>query len=77
VDDIQGYDYRLDKQSYSQRDKFSASKKELIFHRDQCSQYIRKRFGPVLEGFFGSLKHGWILEIAQPTREYMKQYDRA
>jgi putative transposase len=31
----------------------------------------------VLEGFFGSLKHGWILEIAQPTREYIKQYDRA
>jgi putative transposase len=27
----------------------------------------------VVERFFGSLKHDWILKIAQPTREYMKQ----
>ena len=27
----------------------------------------------VVERFFGSLKHDWILKVAQPTREYMKQ----
>lgn len=27
----------------------------------------------VVERFFGSLKHDWILKIAQPTREHMKQ----
>jgi len=27
----------------------------------------------VIERFFGSLKHDWILKIAQPTREHMKQ----
>ena len=26
----------------------------------------------VVERFFGSLKHDWILKIAQPTREHMK-----
>lgn len=27
----------------------------------------------VVERFFGSLKHDWILKVHQPTREYMKQ----
>jgi len=27
----------------------------------------------VVERFFGSLKHDWILKVAQPTREHMKQ----
>ena len=27
----------------------------------------------VVERFFGSLKHDWILKIAQPTREHIKQ----
>ena len=27
----------------------------------------------VVERFFGSLKHGWIFKIAQPTREHMKK----
>jgi transposase InsO family protein len=27
----------------------------------------------VVERFFGSLKHDWILKISQPTREYMKK----
>lgn len=27
----------------------------------------------VVERFFGSLKHDWVLKIAQPTRDYMKQ----
>ena len=27
----------------------------------------------VVERFFGSLKHDWIFEIAQPTREHMKK----
>lgn len=27
----------------------------------------------VVERFFGSLKHDWILKIAQPTREHMKK----
>ena len=27
----------------------------------------------VIERFFGSLKHDWILKIAHPTREHMKQ----
>jgi putative transposase len=27
----------------------------------------------VVERFFGSLKHDWILKVYQPTREYMKQ----
>ena len=27
----------------------------------------------VVERFFGSLKHDWVLKVAQPTREYMKQ----
>ena len=27
----------------------------------------------VVERFFGSLKHNWILKIAQQTREHMKQ----
>jgi len=27
----------------------------------------------VVECFFGSLKHDWILKVAQPTREHMKQ----
>jgi len=26
----------------------------------------------VVERFFGSLKHDWILKVAQPTREHMK-----
>ena len=26
----------------------------------------------VVERFFGSLKHGWILTVAQPTRGHMK-----
>jgi putative transposase len=31
-------------------------------------------WGPaVVERFFGSLKHTWILKTAQPTRESMKQ----
>ena len=30
----------------------------------------------VVERFFGSLKHDWILKVAQPTREHMK-YDVA
>ena len=25
------------------------------------------------EGFFSSLKHNWILKIAQPTRKHMKK----
>jgi putative transposase len=28
----------------------------------------------VVERFFGSLKYDWILKIAHPTREHMKQY---
>ena len=27
----------------------------------------------VVERFFGSLKHDWILKVAQPTREHMTQ----
>lgn len=27
----------------------------------------------VVERFFGSLKHDWILKVAQPTRDHMKQ----
>lgn len=27
----------------------------------------------VVERFFGSLKHDWLLKVAQPTREHMKQ----
>lgn len=27
----------------------------------------------VMERFFGSLKHDWILKVAQPTREHMRQ----
>lgn len=27
----------------------------------------------VVDRFFGSLKHDWILKVAQPTREHMKQ----
>ena len=27
----------------------------------------------VVERFFGSLKHDWILKVAQPTREFMKK----
>ena len=27
----------------------------------------------VVERFFGSLKHDWILKVYQPTREHMKQ----
>jgi len=27
----------------------------------------------VVERFFGSLKHDWIFQIAQPTREHMKK----
>lgn len=27
----------------------------------------------VVERFFGNLKYDWILKIAQPTREHMKQ----
>ena len=27
----------------------------------------------VVERFFGSLKHDWVLKIHQPTREHMKQ----
>ena len=27
----------------------------------------------VVERFFGSLKHDWILKVHQPTREHMKQ----
>ena len=27
----------------------------------------------VVERFFGSLKHDWILKIAQPTRAHMKK----
>ncbi len=30
----------------------------------------------VVERFFGSLKHDWLLKVAQPTREYMR-YDVA
>ncbi len=26
----------------------------------------------VVERFFGSLKHDWLLKMAQPTREHMK-----
>lgn len=26
----------------------------------------------VVERFFGSLKHDWLLKVAQPTREHMK-----
>jgi len=26
----------------------------------------------VIERFFGSLKHDWLLKVAQPTREPMK-----
>ena len=28
----------------------------------------------VVERFFGSLKHDWLLKVPQPTREYMKNY---
>jgi len=27
----------------------------------------------VVERFFGSLKHDWVLKVHQPTREYMKK----
>ena len=27
----------------------------------------------MVERFFGSLKHDWVLKVAQPTREHMKQ----
>jgi putative transposase len=27
----------------------------------------------VVERFFGSLNHDWIFNVAQPTREFMKQ----
>ena len=27
----------------------------------------------VMERFFGSLKHDWILKVHQPTREHLKQ----
>ena len=27
----------------------------------------------VVERFFGSLKHDWVLKVAQPTREHMKK----
>ena len=27
----------------------------------------------VVERFFGSLKHDWILKISQPTRKHMQQ----
>ena len=27
----------------------------------------------VVERFFGSLKHDWILKVAQPTQDHMKQ----
>jgi putative transposase len=27
----------------------------------------------VVERFFGSLKHDWLLKVAQPTREHMKK----
>lgn len=27
----------------------------------------------VMERFWGSLKHAWLLLVAQPTRSYMKQ----
>ncbi len=27
----------------------------------------------VVERFFGSLKHGWLFKIHQPTRKHMKQ----
>ncbi|GFR76804.1 transposase [Elysia marginata] len=28
----------------------------------------------VVERFFGSLKHDWLLKVHQPTRQFMKQY---
>lgn len=45
------------------------------------SHHIRPSMGSVgacwdnavVERFFGSLKHDWVLKVAQPTREYMKQ----
>lgn len=27
----------------------------------------------MVERFFGSLKHDWILKVAQPTRKFMKK----
>jgi putative transposase len=29
----------------------------------------------VVERFFGSLKHDWILKVYQPTRVFMKHYN--
>lgn len=28
----------------------------------------------VVEHFFGNLKHDWILNVVQPTRDHIKQY---
>ena len=51
-------------------------------YRDLLGNYgIRASMGDVgacwdnavVERFFGSLKHDWILKIAQPTREHMKR----
>ncbi len=36
---------------------------------------MRVRVNAVVERFFGSLKHDWILKVPQPTREYMKYYN--
>jgi len=33
----------------------------------------RKHSDAVVERFFGSLKHDWILKVAQPTRKHMKK----
>ena len=52
------------------------------FYRKLLSTYgIRASMGSVgacwdnavVERFFGSLKHDWILKVAQPTREHMKK----
>jgi len=37
--------------------------------------YVRASWdNTVAERFFGILKHGWIFQVAQPIREYIKNY---
>ena len=40
---------------------------------DAATVTWHKSVNAVVERFFGSLKHDWILKVAQPTREHMKQ----
>ena len=34
-------------------------------------------YNAMVESFFGSLKHGWIFKVNQPTREHMTEDVRA